>query len=189
MLPQGQRRSRIKELTKRCSRPATPAAELEALGVMKDKMVKVTDIYNFHPIEDALSTSGQPTEAQLRAVAMEGYEVIINLALHDDPRYSLPDERGLVEGLGLVYVHIPVQFDDPTEDNLLAFFRAMERYKNKKVHIHCAANMRVTAFLGLYRMLKQEKPEDEAFEPMRSVWEPNDVWSSFISNIVTKYAA
>jgi hypothetical protein len=40
------------------------------------------------------------TEAQLRAAASEGYEVIINLALHDDPRYSLSDETGLIEGSG-----------------------------------------------------------------------------------------
>jgi protein tyrosine phosphatase (PTP) superfamily phosphohydrolase (DUF442 family) len=155
---------------------------------MKDKMDKVTEIYNFRAIEDALSTSGQPTEAQLQAAAAEGYEVIINLALHDDPKYSLPDETSLVEGLGMKYVHIPVQFDAPREDDLLAFFQVMEIYKDKKIHIHCAANMRVTAFLGLYRTIKQGQAKVEAFKTMKSVWEPNDVWSSFISGMVAKYA-
>ena len=157
------------------------------IGGIGDKMTEVTDIYNFYPIEEAVSTSGQPRKAQLRALAAEGCEVVINLALHDDPRYSLPDERGLVEGLGMVYIPIPVQFDNPTEDDLLAFFQAMENYSNRKIHIHCAANMRVTAFLGLYRLLKQGKPKDEAFEPMQSIWEPNEVWSSFIANIIAKY--
>jgi protein tyrosine phosphatase (PTP) superfamily phosphohydrolase (DUF442 family) len=150
-------------------------------------MVKVTDIYNFRPIEDALSTSGQPTEAQLRVAASEGYDVIINLALHDHPRYSLPDETGLVQALGMEYVHIPVQFDDPQEDDLLAFIEAMEMHKNKKILVHCAANMRVTAFLGLYRVINQGKAEIEAFKPMRSVWEPDDVWSSFISRMLAKH--
>lgn len=149
-------------------------------------MVKVADIYNFRPIDDALSTSGQPTEAQLQAVAAEGYDVIINLALHDHPRYSLPDETGLVEGLGMVYVHIPVQFVDPQGADLLAFFQAMEKHKNKKILVHCAANMRVTVFLALYHIIKQGKGEMEAFEPMRSVWEPDDVWSSFISRMLAK---
>jgi protein tyrosine phosphatase (PTP) superfamily phosphohydrolase (DUF442 family) len=154
---------------------------------MKDKMVRITEIYNFRAIEDALSTSGQPTEAQLRAAAAEGYEVIINLALHDDPRYSLPDETSLVEDLGMVYVHIPVQFDAPREDDLFTFFQAMEKYKDKKIHIHCAANMRVTAFLGLYRTVKQGQIEVDAFETMRSVWKPNDVWSAFITSMLDKY--
>jgi protein tyrosine phosphatase (PTP) superfamily phosphohydrolase (DUF442 family) len=156
-------------------------------GIMKDKIAGIADIYNFRPIADALSTSGQPTEDQLRAAASEGYEVIINLALHDDPRYSLTDETGLIAGLGMVYVHIPVQFNAPTEDDLSAFFRAMEMYKGKKIHIHCAANMRVTAFLGLYLMIKQGQSERSAFETMRSVWKPDDVWSLFISKMITRY--
>ena len=155
------------------------------LGI--DNMVKVSDIYNFRAIDDALSTSGQPTEAQLQAVAASGYDVIINLALHDHPRYSLPDETGLVEELGMVYVHIPVQFEDPQEADLLTFFQAMEKYNNKKILVHCAANMRVTAFLGLYCLIKQEKDEAEAFEPMSSIWEPDDIWASFIARMITKY--
>jgi protein tyrosine phosphatase (PTP) superfamily phosphohydrolase (DUF442 family) len=150
-------------------------------------MVNVIDIYNFLSIDDTLSTSGQPSETQIRTLAGEGFNVIINLGLHDDPRYSLKDEKGLVEGLGMVYVHIPVQFDSPREDDLLAFFQAMETHKDKKILIHCAANMRVTAFLGLYRAIKQRKAEIEAFKPMRSVWEPNEVWSLFISNMIAKH--
>ena len=135
-----------------------------------------------------LSTSGQPTEAQLRAAATEGYEVIINLALHDHPRYSLHDETGLVGELGMVYVHIPVQFEDPQEAELLNFFQAMEKHKCKKMLVHCAANMRVTAFLGLYRRLRQEQPESEAFAPMKSVWLPDEIWAAFISRMLAKHS-
>lgn len=95
-------------------------------------MALVSEIYNFRSIDDMLSTSGQPNESQLRSVAAGGYEVIINLALHDDPRYSLQDEMTLVEGLGLEYIHIPVQFDRPQEDDLLSFYQALEKYKHKK---------------------------------------------------------
>ena len=151
-------------------------------------MAKITDIYNFRPVDSKLSTSGQPAEDQLRAIAAHGYEVVINLALHDDPDYSLPDEAGLVQALGLSYVHIPVRFDAPQERDLLAFFDAMNQYKNHKIHVHCAANMRVTTFLGLYRLLQQNQSEKNAFEIMRSVWEPNDIWSLFISDMLAKYA-
>ncbi len=48
-----------------------------------------------------------------------GVDVVINLALHDDPRYSLADERGTVEGVGMTYVHISVQFAAPQESDLL----------------------------------------------------------------------
>ncbi len=152
-------------------------------------MNKFTDIFNFLRIESSLTTSGQPTEAQLSVLAEKGYEVIINLALHNEPRYSLPDETGLVASLGMTYIHIPVQFDAPTENDMMLFFSAMESNKNKKIHVHCAANMRVTVFLGLYYLIKQKKSKEEAFDPMNSVWEPNEVWSSFISSMLVKYAS
>ena len=142
----------------------------------------VTAIYNYRPIDAQLATSGQPNEDQLAAIAAEGYEVIINLALHDDPRYSLKDETGTVRALGLEYVHIPVKFDAPTTRELYAFFEAMERHAHRRVWVHYAANMRVTAFLGLFRVLRQGYTEERAFEPMRSVWKPNATWASFIAS-------
>jgi hypothetical protein len=35
---------------------------------------------------------------------------VINLALHNDARYSLRDEAATVRELGMRYIHIPVQF-------------------------------------------------------------------------------
>jgi uncharacterized protein (TIGR01244 family) len=145
-----------------------------------------TGVYNYRPAGDAIGTSGQPTEAQLAGIAQAGFGTVINLALHDDPRYSLPDEAATVRSLGLQYVHIPVQFATPTESDLQAFFAAMDAHGGEKVWIHCAANMRVSAFLGLYRVLRQGWPEDKAFELMRGLWEPNEVWSAFIAKALAQ---
>jgi protein tyrosine phosphatase (PTP) superfamily phosphohydrolase (DUF442 family) len=143
------------------------------------------DIYNYIRIDDALATSGQPSVEELGAIASDGVEVVVNLALHDDPRYSLPDEAGAVASLGMTYVHIPVKFDAPTEADLLAFFDAMERHQGKKLLVHCAANKRVTSFLGLYRVLRQNWDAEPAFAPMKEVWEPNPVWAAFIAAMLS----
>ena len=110
-----------------------------------------------------------------------GYVAVINLALHDDPRYSLPDEAADVQNARMRYIHIPVQFARPTLADLSAFMDAMDTYQGKRVWVHCAANMRVTAFLGLYRVLRNGWAEGPAFEIMNSVWEPNEVWKAFIA--------
>jgi len=146
----------------------------------------IASIFNYHAVDDAVSTSGQPSESEFQAIAQSGFEVIINLALHDDPRYSLPDEAGLVKSLGMEYVHIPVQFGAPTEEDLLAFFSAMEKYQGRKLFIHCAANKRVTAFFGLYRAMQLNWDVGKAFELMRDVWEPDPVWSTFIAHMLEK---
>jgi protein tyrosine phosphatase (PTP) superfamily phosphohydrolase (DUF442 family) len=146
-----------------------------------------SDIYNYRTVDALLSTSGQPTEAQLRAVAAAGFKVVINLALHNDPRYSLPDETGLVASLGLIYIHIPVRFDAPAEEDLLAFFDAMEAHRERKLLVHCAANKRVTAFLGLHRVIQHDWKPEEAFSLMSEIWVPDAVWSSFIAEMLSKH--
>jgi protein tyrosine phosphatase (PTP) superfamily phosphohydrolase (DUF442 family) len=142
----------------------------------------LTTIYNHRAVSDTLGTSGQPTVAQLEAIAQAGFSTVINLALHDDPRYSLPDEPGTVRALGMNYVHIPVQFAAPRRADLLAFFDAMEAHRSERVWVHCAANMRVSAFLGLYRVLRQGADRDSAFDLMRDLWQPNAVWTAFIDD-------
>ena len=145
-----------------------------------------TNIRNYRAVDGSLGTSGQPSVAQLHEISKAGFTTVINLALHDDPKYSLPDEAGTVRALGMTYVHIPVQFSDPTEANLLEFFAAMEAHQGEKIWVHCAANMRVTAFLGLYRVIKRGEERQSAFAVMDSVWKPNEVWSSFISSSLEK---
>ena len=151
--------------------------------------VRLNDIINFREIDDTLLTSGQPSEEELAAASRGGVEVVINLALHDDPRYSLPDERGTVESLGMTYVHIPVTFDAPTERNLVAFFDAFEKHQGKRVLVHCAANKRVTAFIGLYRVIRDGWDTERAFAPMKTVWEPNEKWRPFIEAMLEKHKA
>ena len=151
-------------------------------------MIVVTDsldaIYNYRHVSPRLASSGQPTEAQLAAIAAKGFEVVINLALHDDPRYSLADEPGTVQGLGMDYVHIPVKFAQPTAADFSAFAAAMQQSQHRQVWVHCAANMRVTAFLGLYRVLHENWQEQEAFQLMHQLWQPDEVWSAFIAGML-----
>ncbi len=147
----------------------------------------IHEIYNYREVDSSLSTAGQPAEDELRALAAGGFEVVINLALHNDPRYSLPDEAGLAKYLGLAYVHIPVLFTAPTEQDLLDFFAAMEAHQGRRMLVHCAANKRVTAFLGLYRIIRQHWPEPRAFELMHELWEPDAVWTPFIASMLTKH--
>jgi uncharacterized protein (TIGR01244 family) len=143
-------------------------------------------IRNHRAVDDALATSGQPTEAQLADIAAAGFTTVINLALHDDPRYSLADEAATVRALGMRYVHIPVRFAAPSDADLRAFFAAVNAHRGEKVWIHCAANYRVSAFLGLYRVIEQGWDEDRAFALLRELWQPDAVWSSFIASALAQ---
>jgi hypothetical protein len=66
------------------------------------------------------------------------------------------------------------------------FCRLMETNR-EPIFVHCAMNMRVSAFVYLYRYLILEVSEAEAHSSLISVWQPNPTWQKFIeSAIATK---
>lgn len=153
-----------------------------------DAGAPVHQIYNYRWLGPELSTAGQPLEDELRAVAAAGFQVVINLALLD-AEYSLPDEAGLVRALGMDFEHIPVIWEQPTLENLREFAVVMQRHAGRKIFLHCAANMRASVFLALYRTLWLGWRWDEALPYVHDVWEPDSVWSAFIQQALATSAS
>ena len=142
----------------------------------------IEDSYNFRRIDDRVTTSGLVQVAQLRDLHREGYDAVINL-LPDTYEHAVPDEERIVRDQGLDYVYIPVDFDAPTHADLDAFTDAMDARTGQKVHVHCAANYRVSAFYSLYALRKGLCTEGEASALVRDVWDPSDfpAWTAFIA--------
>ena len=143
----------------------------------------VEEIVNFREYSDALSSSGQPTEAQLQAVADKGYERVVFLAFSDNHE-SLANEDRLVKGLGMEYAHIPVDWDAPRNSDFHMFAGLMQREPEKKTLVHCQVNFRASTFSFLYRVLHLDVPLDEAKDDLNSVWVPNDTWREFIFGVL-----
>ena len=51
----------------------------------------------------------------------------------------------------MTYIHIPVDFQNPTDQDFEQFCAVMEQLKDDRVHVHCIANYRVSAFFYRYR--------------------------------------
>jgi protein tyrosine phosphatase (PTP) superfamily phosphohydrolase (DUF442 family) len=145
----------------------------------------LANIYNILTIDEQLGTSGQPTSAQLAAIKEAGYEVVINLATGATPR-DLPNEAEVVATQGMEYIHIPVIWEQPTAADFARFCEAMEATQGKKRFVHCIANMRVSAFLFLYRVLRQGMPQAEAQAAMNQIWRPNIIWQQFIDDMLAR---
>jgi hypothetical protein len=74
----------------------------------------------------------------------------------------------------------------PDAADLARFFAAMDATQDKKRFVHCIANMRVSAFVMLYRVLRQGVPLDEAWATMARIWEPNPIWHTFIREALAR---
>jgi protein tyrosine phosphatase (PTP) superfamily phosphohydrolase (DUF442 family) len=150
-------------------------------------MNALEDIYNYIPLSDTLLTSGQPTEAQFQSASRAGVQTVINLALATSDN-ALPAEASLVRQLGMEHIHIPVQWEHPSLADLDSFFNAMEAHKGEKILVHCAANMRVSAFVALYRIMRLGWDQQAALKDTNRIWDPfqNPVWAAFLQTALAQ---
>ena len=145
------------------------------------------DAENTHQVFESLWSSGQLSERDIRSLPSLGIGVVINLALPTSSN-ALPGEAELITGQGMIYVQIPVEWESPKPEQFIQFVNVLNAFAGKKVWVHCAKNMRVSAFIYLYRKLVLAEPEELASIPMRSVWSPNEVWQAFIIQVCAVYA-
>ena len=140
------------------------------------------DAVNIHQVFDWLWTSGQLSQWDVLALPDLGIEVVINLALPSSPN-ALPAEGDLVTGLGLAYVQIPVEWEHPLPEQFFQFVGVLKAFAGRKIWLHCAMNMRVSAFVYLYRKLVLGEREEDAAFPMREIWVPNETWQEYIDRV------
>jgi protein tyrosine phosphatase (PTP) superfamily phosphohydrolase (DUF442 family) len=145
-------------------------------------MSNVQDITNFVQLTTDVGTGGQPSRDQFRDIADAGYGAVINLALPTSD-HAIPDEGSVVTGFGMRYVHIPVDFGNPTVDDLKTFIGTMQALDGKRVFVHCVVNARVSAFMYLY--LKHVRGMDDAAarSPVLERWQPqmDEIWQRFLA--------
>ena len=143
------------------------------------------DAENTHPVFDWLWSSGQLSERDIDQLPALGIEAVINLALPTSPR-ALADEADRVTRLGIAYVQIPVLWEDPKPEQFHQFAAILTAFRGRKVWVHCAKNMRASAFIHLYRRQVLGHTEAEAGFPIREVWSPDTTWRNFIERLMIK---
>ncbi len=137
------------------------------------------DINNYIKINEKISTSGQPTAKQFEKIAEEGYEIVINLAVsHSEGK--IENEDDIVTSLGMNYVHIPVEFLEPTVKNLKDFIEMLSSFSNKKVWVHCIMNYRVSAFMYVYHKYILKTPFDNINLEVFEQWSPDEKWQEIM---------
>jgi protein tyrosine phosphatase (PTP) superfamily phosphohydrolase (DUF442 family) len=157
---------------------------------------RIDNIYNFLQLsvggasawQNRIATAGQPTLEQYPAIANGGYEVVINLALKESMN-AIDNEDAIAIDLGITYIHIPVLWETPTIENFQQFAQVMDANVERKILIHCAANMRVSAFMYLYRQIYLGVDGEIARQDLVKIWTPNEVWQGFIDRVLLETRA
>lgn len=138
------------------------------------------DIINYIKVSDTISTAGQPTKKQFKKIAKKGFEIVINLATHQLSRGSLKEEDKIVSKNGMLYFHIPIDWEDPEVDKMKLFLLLLEtlQKENKKVFIHCIKNYRVSVFLYKYKQYVLKQKDTKLIAPKG--FKPSKKWDKLI---------
>jgi protein tyrosine phosphatase (PTP) superfamily phosphohydrolase (DUF442 family) len=140
------------------------------------------NIPHFLSLSGRIGTAGQPLAEQIAAIREAGYKVVINLRPLAD---ALPYERALVEDAGMTYISIPVLWEAPTVEDVEQFFAVMEANDDRPVFVHCALNMRVSAFMYLYRIVREKVDPEQAAVDLHRIWTPNPTWQKLMDQVLS----
>jgi protein tyrosine phosphatase (PTP) superfamily phosphohydrolase (DUF442 family) len=146
---------------------------------------EIEDILNYRYISDRCATGGQPKPEEFALIKQRGYQTVINLA-PPTAANALPNEREIVASLGMEYINIPVVWENPTLEDFTTFCEVMSARRDRSIFVHCAMNMRVSAFVYLYRCRILGVAESEALAIVTSVWQPNPTWQKFIHSVCSQ---
>lgn len=143
------------------------------------------DAENVRQVFSWLWTSGQLSESDIARLPKIGIDAVVNLALPTSLN-ALPGEAEAITKLGIPYVQIPVLWEEPEQSQLQQFCGVLDAFSGRKVWVHCARNMRVSAFVYLYRRLHRAESHETAALTMNSIWTPNATWQAFIDEALSR---
>ena len=98
---------------------------------------------NVVEISPQLVTSGQPGAEALGELRERGFGAVIYLVPPTAPD-AVRDEALIVGRQGLVFVNLPIRFEEPTARDFELFAAVLRSLGNRKVLVHCQVNMRAS---------------------------------------------
>lgn len=131
-------------------------------------------------------SSGQPTSDEISALSKAGYQRIIYLALTTNDT-ALAGEDELVLKKGMQYLHVPVEFSNPTLANFQTVANALQSQGDLKTLLHCQINLRASTFSFLYRVIYKKVAIEDAKKDLDAIWVPNPTWFNFIKSTLAHF--
>jgi len=116
-------------------------------------------IPNYVLVKPGLASAGRPTEQGLKQLKAQGFRTVVDLRTSSEE--GLAEEKALVEGQGLRYVHVPVTSASFSGADVDAVQAVLGDAAAAPVLLHCASANRVGAVWTVIQA-RTGQPIDEA---------------------------
>ncbi|MBB3209877.1 uncharacterized protein (TIGR01244 family) [Rhodopirellula rubra] len=119
---------------------------------------------------DELTVGAQPTEAEIKSMAADGFKAVINFRTEgeEDQPLSPDDEGDLVRSHGMEYLHVPVSIDEIDETKVDAVRRQYEALP-KPVFAHCKSGKRAGAMMMMHTAVENDMSGDQALKKAKEM--------------------
>jgi uncharacterized protein (TIGR01244 family) len=118
-------------------------------------------------INEELSIAGQITIEDLKQIAEEGYQSVLNLQMPDEDGYDITEEISS-QIIGLVYCNLPTKLRDINTSVISQLCQKISELP-KPVLIHCDNAIRSIAVVLVYIATKQGISLDRAFQRVQKL--------------------
>lgn len=120
---------------------------------------EVDGIRNIAVVDDEVWRGGAPSDAEYRALADAGVEVVVDLRAEDDA----PESHAAARAAGLWVVHLPVRDGQPPSFEQIRRFQGVVAAVESPVYVHCGAGVgRTGAMVGAYLLRSGQASRPEA---------------------------
>lgn len=133
---------------------------------------------NFYQYTENRASGAQPTEAEITELKKAGFEVIFNIST-SSAKNAIANEASIVEKSGMFYVHFPVDCSDLQSIHYNTFSGIMNGISDKKVFVHCGANIKSSNLIHMYDVLECGKDEYKSLQTLYQIQQPEDKWFSY----------
>jgi protein tyrosine phosphatase (PTP) superfamily phosphohydrolase (DUF442 family) len=138
---------------------------VQAAPVAQDPILK-SSISNFDMVSPEILRGAEPSDDALEQLAKHGVKTVVDLRMDGK---GCEHENVYAHRLGLQYVHIPMGFSKPKNEQIVAFLNTLNNKANLPVFVHCHQGAdRTGTLLGIYRVVKNNWTFRQTYAEMRS---------------------
>ena len=123
-------------------------------------------IVNFTKVDAVVACGGATETTALDGLAKDGFKTVINLRLATEANANIEANAAHAKSLGLNYVHIPFNGQQPDPKAVDQFLATIANKANQPAYIHCGSASRVGSMWMIKRVLQDgwtiEKATEEA---------------------------
>ena len=123
-------------------------------------------IVNFTRVDAVVACGGATETAALDGLKADGFKAVINLRMPTEAGANIEGNAAHAKGLGLNYVNIPFNGQQPDPKAVDTFLATIANKTNQPVFVHCGSASRVGSMWLVKRVLQDgwtvEKATEEA---------------------------